>query len=126
MPRTPPPLSPGEWEVMRYCWRLGAATTPEIHKEALRHGPWDLRNLLEHLRRLVIKGYLSSSPVRTPGRGRPLNKYTPLIDRKTGVEAAIERFVDEIVGVDPDNLEFLQEVLNSRLEELVAARRAKR
>ena len=102
------PLSPSEWEIMRICWRLGRCTVREVLEEDLKTHKRDYRTILTFMTRMSRKGWLS-----TDKHGNR-NLYRPAIAEKSAVRHQIERFLDEVVGSDPKDVELLEEILAAR------------
>lgn len=95
---------------MRYCWRLGRASTRQILAEAEKDGPRDYRTLQEFLRRISVKGWLAVT------KERNVNYYEPLLDKETGTRFVIERFLGETLADEPESLRLLDQALAAHRE----------
>ncbi len=101
-------LSHSEWGLMRICWRLGRCTVRQVLKED-RHKPnRDYRTILTFMSRMANKGWLK---VEKEGN---TNYYVSAAPRKKAVRAEIRRFLDEVVGRDPELIELLEQALSRR------------
>ena len=98
-------LSPAEWQLMRICWRLGRANVRQVLREDLKTHIRDYRTILTFMTRMTNKGWLE---VEKEGN---TNFYRPTVPRKTALEQEIYRFLDEVIGSDPENLAVLKEIL---------------
>lgn len=101
-------LSHSEWGLMRICWRLGRCTVRQVLKED-RHKPKrDYRTILTFMSRMANKGWLK---VEKEGN---TNYYRPAVQQKRAVRGEIRRFLDEVVGPEPEHLELLSRALSRR------------
>ena len=91
-------LSPSEWEIMQICWRLGRCTVREVLREDLKTHSRDYRTILTFLTRMANKGWLTVEKEGTT------YYYTPAIPQKKALKETIERFLDEVVGPEPEIL----------------------
>lgn len=98
-------LSPAEWQLMRICWRLGRANVRQVLREDLKTHIRDYRTILTFMTRMAKKGWLE---VEKEGN---TNFYTPVVQRSQALEEEIYRFLDEVIGPDPENLAILRRVL---------------
>jgi len=107
-PKTVPQerLSASEWQLMRICWRLSRCTVREVLREDLKNHIRDYRTILTFMTRMVKKGWLT---VEKEGNK---NSYTPAIAQKKALKEEIQRFLDEVVGSEPENRQLLKEVLD--------------
>ncbi len=100
-------LSSGEWPILRACWRLGpGAPTAKIVREVQRDRIYSYRHIQSVLLRLRDKGYL-----RGEKTGPRRNVWTSVYDSKDVLMQEFRTFIDEVVGLEPENLEMLSEVL---------------
>ncbi len=100
-------LSHSEWGLMRICWRLGRCTVREVLKED-RHKPKrDYRTILTFMSRMAKKGWLK---VEKEGN---TNYYTPAVAHRKAIKQEIERFLKDVVGSEPENLEILRKELEN-------------
>ena len=100
-------LSPSEWEIMRICWRLGRCTVREVLGEDLKSHRRDYRTILTFTTRMARKGWLE---VEKEGN---TNYYSPAIAHKKAMTREIKRFLSEVVGPEPENLEVLRRELRA-------------
>ena len=102
-------LSPSEWEIMRICWKLGRANVRQILKEDLKKKTRDYRTILTFVSRMAAKGFLK---VEKEGN---TNYYTAALSQKKGLQREIDRFLKDVVGPEPDNLELVERAVARRL-----------
>ena len=102
-------LSPSEWEIMRICWRLGRANVRQILKEDLKKRKRDYRTILTFVSRMAAKGFLE---VEKEGN---TNYYTAAVPQKKGLQREIDRFLKEVVGPEPENLELVERAVRRKL-----------
>ena len=101
-------LSPGEWPVLRACWRLGReAPTAEIVREVQTDSLYDYRYTQTVLRRLLAKGY-----VRVEKKRPRRNVWTPALSAREVLTQEVRIFVDQVVGLEPENLQLIRDVLD--------------
>ena len=82
-------LPPSEWRVMYLLWRHGPLTVAEVHRLSPEH---NLTTVATFLKRLVAKGYLSTTIERSPSiPGRPPERYFPKVDYQAGLELVVQR-----------------------------------
>ena len=98
-------LSPAEWQLMRICWRLGRANVRQVLREDLKTHIRDYRTILTFMTRMTNKGWLE---VEKQGN---TNYYWPAVAQAQALEEEIRRFLDHVVGPEPENREVLQKVL---------------
>jgi len=98
-------LSPSEWQLMRICWRLGPCTVREVLREDLRTHIRDYRTILTFMTRMANKGWL-----RVEKQGNT-NYYSPAAPKNAAMDSEIRRFLEEIVGDDPENRQLLHEII---------------
>ncbi len=102
-------LSPSEWEIMRICWRLGRANVRQILKEDLKKRKRDYRTILTFVSRMATKGFLE---VEKEGN---TNYYTAVVPQKRGLQREIDRFLQEVVGPEQENLELVEKAVERAL-----------
>jgi BlaI family penicillinase repressor len=98
-------LSASEWQLMRICWRLGRCTVREVLREDLKTRIRDYRTILTFMTRMEKKGWL------TVDKEGNTNFYTPAIAQEKALKEEIQRFVDEVVGPEPENRQILEAFL---------------
>ncbi|MCP3962401.1 MAG: BlaI/MecI/CopY family transcriptional regulator [bacterium] len=104
-------VSSGEWPVLRACWRLGEeAPTAEIVREVQKDRIFSYRHIQSVLLRLVDKGYL-----RVEKRGPRRNVWTSTLDPAEVLEQEVRVFVNEVVGLEPGNIQLIHDVLDELL-----------
>lgn len=99
-------LSHSEWQLMRIVWRHGRTTVRDVLEEDLEQHQRDYRTILTFMSRMTKKGWLE---VEKEGN---INYYKPAIAQKKAVKEEIRRFLDEVVGREPENLELLRRELD--------------
>ena len=100
-------LSASEWQLMRICWRLGRCTVREVLREDLKTHIRDYRTILTFMTRMTKKGWLV---VEKEGN---TNYYKPAVDDGHALEEEIRRFLDHVVGPEPENRELLKRILEA-------------
>lgn len=101
-------LSASEWEIMRICWRLGKSTVRDVLREDLETRTRDYRTILTFMTRMTKKGWLE---VEKEGN---TNYYKPAVHEGQALEEEIRRFLDHVVGSEPENRELLKRILSER------------
>ena len=84
-------LSPAEWKIMNFCWRLRKATARQIYEASLQDQERDYQTVKTLLDRIVGKGYLKMEKLG------PLCIYSPAFSRTNLVAAAVEDFVTTVL-----------------------------
>jgi predicted transcriptional regulator len=105
-------LSPSEWEIMRICWRLGRCTVRDVLREDLRTRKRDYRTILTFMTRMSNKGWLTVS------REGNKNRYTPALEEERALRKEIRRFLEEVVGAEPQHLEILKSEVRAKSRKL--------
>ena len=100
-------LSPAEWQLMRICWRLGRANVRQVLREDLKTHIRDYRTILTFMTRMANKGWL-----RVEKQGNT-NYYSPAALKNAAMDSEIRRFLEEIVGDDPENRQLLHEIIRN-------------
>jgi predicted transcriptional regulator len=90
---------------MRICWHLDRCTVREVLREDLKNHIRDYRTILTFMTRMANKGWLT---VEKEGN---TNYYTPAIPQKKALKETIERFLDQVVGPEPENRQLLKKIL---------------
>jgi BlaI family penicillinase repressor len=70
-PRTPEPLSHSEWKVMKIVWQRESCAARDVYQKAGRQHGWAPTTVKTMLRRLVAKGYLSTTRIGNSFLYRP-------------------------------------------------------
>jgi len=94
---------------MRICWRLGRVSVRQILKEDLKKRKRDYRTILTFVSRMAAKGFLE---VEKEGN---TNYYTATLSQKKGLQREIDRFLKEVVGPEPENMELVETALEKAL-----------
>ena len=125
MPRTSRKLSPAEWKVMNYCWRLRKATARQIYEASLQEQARDYQTVKTLLDRIVAKGYLKMEKLG------PLCIYSPAVSKASAVTSAVEDFVTNVLdnsiaplfqhlakseSIDEQEIQSLKEILKKAEE----------
>lgn len=105
---------------MRIVWRHGRTTVREVLEEDLQQHERDYRTILTLMTRMADKGWLD---VEKEGK---TNYYTPAIAEKKAVREEIRRFLDEVMGREPKNLELLRRELEGAMRAKPSRRRRPR
>ena len=100
-------VAPGEWPILRACWRLGPkATTAQVVREVQTEALVDFAHTQTLLRRLASKGLVTKdqdSPRRL--------LWTATISAEDAVRHEIYQFLSQVVGQDQDHLQLIRQVL---------------
>ena len=99
-------LSASEWQIMRICWRLGRSTVRDVLREDLKTRSRDYRTILTFMTRMTKKGWLK---VEKEGN---TNYYKPAVHEGQALEEEIRRFLDHVVGPEPQGRELLNRILS--------------
>ena len=102
-------LSHSEWQLMRIVWRHGRTTVRQVLEEDLEQHDRDYRTILTFMSRMAKKGWLE---VEKEGQ---TNYYTPAVEQEEALREEIRRFLDEVVGPEPQDLELVHAALRKRL-----------
>ena len=101
-------LSASEWQIMRICWRLGRCTVRDVLREDLKTRTRDYRTILTFMTRMAKKGWLE---VEKEGN---TNYYTPSVPKKEALAEETWRFLDDVVGPEPEDRKLLKRILSER------------
>ena len=102
-------LSPSEWEIMQICWRLGRCTVREVLCEDLKVHKRDYRTILTFMTRMAKKGWLATQ------KRANTNYYRPTADSNAALIAETERFLESVVGTDPEKRRLVRDVVRRGL-----------
>jgi BlaI family transcriptional regulator, penicillinase repressor len=69
--KTPEPLSQSEWKVMKIVWQRDSCAARDVYQKAGRQHGWAPTTVKTMLRRLVEKGYLSTTRIGNSFLYRP-------------------------------------------------------
>jgi len=107
-------LPPSEWRIMYVLWCHGPLTVAEVHRLSPEH---NLTTVATLLKRLVAKGYLSTTVERSPSApGRPPERYFPKVDYQAGLALAVQEFLASYLFNDPAGLSYLASTAQQRLD----------
>jgi BlaI family transcriptional regulator, penicillinase repressor len=91
------PLTPAEWKVMKVVWRRKKCAARDVYEETLREYAWAPSTAKSVLRRLVDKGYLTTTQVGNCYVYRPASAALQAL---LGVaDALLETVLDGTTGV---------------------------
>jgi predicted transcriptional regulator len=99
MTRTPPDISPAEFDLMKILWRLGRATVAEVRREAAGDddGP-AYTTVMTLLGRLEKKGAVAVDKSRQP------YVYRPRFRRESVIRRRLHHFVDRVFDGQVESL----------------------
>jgi len=120
-------LSKAEWKVMRIVWELQKAMAREVYTIAGERHSWTPATVKTILRRLVDKGYLSTTQVGNGFVYRPA--HSPLTTLRTAADSLLTNAVDGTTGpllahmveqtlLGPDDLDALQKLIDAKKRSL--------
>ncbi len=111
------PLTPAEWKVMKIVWRRKACAARDVYEETRRAYDWAPSTAKSVLRRLVDKGYLTTTQIGNSYLYRPAGSALGAL--LGAADALLETVLEGTTGVVLTHL-----VKNSRLsaEELADLR----
>ncbi len=89
-------LSKAEWKVLRVVWGLQKAMAREVYTIAGPEHEWTPATVKTILKRLVTKGYLTTTPVGNGFVYRPA--VSPLATLTSAADALITHAVDGVTG----------------------------
>ena len=113
--KSPEPLTPAEWNIMKIVWELGDGTSRGVHEIAGKRHDWAPSTVKTILNNLVNKGFLKA---KLDGNRYIYTPTKPAI--KTLTEAA-DAFMDKAVdGVQGQLLCYMAEKTNLSQEDVDA------
>jgi BlaI family transcriptional regulator, penicillinase repressor len=100
MPRTPPEMTPAEFDVMKVLWELGRGSVAEVRAAHRRAYGSDLAytTVMTLLGRLAGKGAVKVDRARQPFL------YRPAFRRESVVRERLRRFVETVFDGKADSL----------------------
>lgn len=100
MAKTPPEMTPAEFDVMKALWRLSTGSVAEVRAEHARMFGSDLAytTVMTLLARLAAKGAVHVDKARQP------YLYRPALRRESVVRARLRKFVDTVFDGQADSL----------------------
>jgi BlaI family penicillinase repressor len=123
----PKDLSKAEWKVMKIVWELQKAMAREVYVIAGRQHAWTPATVKTLLKRLVNKGYLSTSPVGNGFVYRPAHSAlralrsaadTLLTNAVEGTTGPLLAHMVEHTDLSEDDLDTLQELIAAKKDSL--------
>ena len=123
----PKDLSRAEWKVMKIVWELQKAMAREVYTIAGREHSWTPATVKTILKRLVDKGYVSTTPVGNGFVYRPAR--TALSTLQSAADALMTNAVEGVTGpllahmverssLSEDDLESLQKLIDAKKQSL--------
>ncbi len=128
-------LSKAEWKVMKIVWELGRAMAREVYTVAGEEMSWTPATVKTILKRLVDKGYVSTTPVGNGFVYRPAQSAlstlqsaadTLLTNTVEGATGPLLAHMVEQVSLSEDDLESLQKLIDTKKQSLKRSRKAGR
>ncbi len=96
LPRTPEPLTNSEWKVMKIVWERNSCAARDVYQRAGKEHGWAPTTVKTMLRRLVEKGYLTTTRVGNSFLYRPAR---PALKALIGAaDALLENALEGTVG----------------------------
>jgi predicted transcriptional regulator len=126
-PEEPKDLSRAEWKVMRIVWELRKAMAREIYTIAGEQYSWTPATVKTLLKRLVDKGYVSTTPVGNGFVYRPAR--TALSALQSAADTLMTNAIDGVTGpllahmverspLSEDDLNALQRLIDAKKQSL--------
>lgn len=126
-PEEPKDLSRAEWKVMKIVWELRKAMAREIYTIAGEQYSWTPATVKTLLKRLVDKGYVSTTPVGNGFVYRPAR--TALSTLQSAADALLTNAVEGVTGpllahmvermpLSEDDLDALQKLIDAKKQSL--------
>ena len=120
-------LSKAEWKVMRIVWQQGKSMAREIYTVASDEWSWTPATVKTILKRLVDKGYVSTTPVGNGFVYRPAQ--TALATLQTAADTLLTNAVDGATGpllahmvdrvtLNEEDLDSLQKLIDAKKQSL--------
>jgi BlaI family penicillinase repressor len=120
-------LSKAEWKVMKIVWELRKAMAREIYTIAGEQHSWTPATVKTLLKRLVDKGYVSTTQVGNGFVYRPAQ--TPLSTLQSAADALMTNAVEGLTGpllvhmvertaLSEDDLDSLQKLIDAKKQSL--------
>lgn len=120
-------LSKAEWKIMKIVWELRKAMAREVYTIAGEQHSWTPATVKTILKRLVNKGYVSTTQVGNGFVYRPARSAlstlqsaadTLLTNAVEGVSGPLLVHIVERMSLSEDDLESLQKLIDARKESL--------
>ncbi len=120
-------LSKAEWKIMKIVWELRKAMAREVYTIAGEQHSWTPATVKTILKRLVDKGYVSTTQVGNGFVYRPARSAlstlqsaadTLLTNAVEGVSGPLLVHIVERMSLSEDDLESLQKLIDARKESL--------
>ena len=128
----PKGLSNAEWKVMKIVWEEGKAMAREVYSIAGRQHAWTPATVKTLLKRLVDKGYLSTTPVGNGFVYRPVS--TAITALRSAADTLLANAIDGTTGpllahmvertsLSEDDLDALQQLIAAKKQSLQPQRK---
>jgi predicted transcriptional regulator len=123
----PKDLSRAEWKVMKIVWELRKAMAREVYTIACEQYSWTPATVKTILKRLVDKGYVSTTQVGNGFVYRPARSAlsilqsaadTLLLNAVDGVTGPLLVHMVEQTSLNEDDLDSLQKLIDSKKKSL--------
>ncbi len=85
-------LSESEWEIMKVFWDKGSLALRDVVQELEGDGSWAYDTVKTLIRRMVDKGWLSTTRVGS------CYLYSPAVERSKAVGQALKEFSSRVLG----------------------------
>ncbi len=125
----PPRLTDAEWKVMREVWRLGDATTRDVHQAVEAETGWAYTTVKTLLTRMTAKGAVVERRIGSQAQ----SSYAPGLTVEEAQRDAFRGFIDRVfAGSTAPLLRFLAEDARfsakdrARLQEMLTERERRR
>ncbi len=100
MTRTPPEMTPAEFEMMKALWRLSKATVSDVRDEHARM----TGSSLAYTTVMTLLGRLATKGAVTVDRSRQPYLYRPAFRRESVLRERLRHFLDDVFEGDADSL----------------------
>lgn len=123
----PKDLSKAEWKVMKIVWEQGKAMAREVYTIAGRRHAWSPATVKTILKRLVDKGYLSTTrvgngfvyrPAQSAGAALRAAADTLLTNTVSGTTGPLLAHMVERTALSEDDLNALQKLIDAKKQSL--------
>ncbi len=92
----PESLTPAEWKIMKIAWQLGRCAARDVYHEAGDLHAMAISTVKTHLRRLVEKGFLTTSQVGNSFLYRPAR--TAQVSLRAAADRLLENTLEGTTG----------------------------
>jgi BlaI family transcriptional regulator, penicillinase repressor len=94
--KTPDPLSNSEWKVMKIVWEQKSCAARDVYQKAGSEQGWAPTTVKTILRRLVVKGYLTTTQIGNSFLYRPVRPAMKAL--LNAADTLLENALDGTVG----------------------------